>query len=175
MKSRHPRYSPVGRGSSGYKWMAMVHKCLENLEDMYHSCTLLYEPCHEKTYLCQMRTTKAQPSSLISTFVVRCLDIIIPILAKSKISTLDEQTGLSLTWSKPPKIGFLMTRLNYTIHSVISFLFQSWAVYHPSICASIHPSLCFLWIKPFSRPISIILTWHFELNRFKKWFQITLV
>ena len=38
-----------------------------------------YEPCHEKTCLCH-------PCSWISTFVVRYLGSIIPILAKSKIS-----------------------------------------------------------------------------------------
>ena len=40
------------------------------------------------TCFCHMRTTKAQISlcSLISAFVVHCLDSIIPILAKSKIS-----------------------------------------------------------------------------------------
>ena len=50
---------------------------------------LIYEPCHEKTCLCHMRTTKAQsdPFSLISTFVVRCLD-----------STLNE------TYNRPPYI-----------------------------------------------------------------------
>ena len=49
---------------------------------------LAFEPCHEKTCLCHMRTTKAQISlciRLISAFVVRSL---IPILAKSKISRL---------------------------------------------------------------------------------------
>ena len=54
--------------------------------------------------------------SLISAFVVRYLDSIIPILAKSKISRLQlvsvvEQAGLSLTWSETPKTGFLVTRL----------------------------------------------------------------
>ena len=48
--------------------------------------------CHimRKTFLCHMQTTKAQISlrSLISTFVVRCLDSIIPILAKYKILRL---------------------------------------------------------------------------------------
>ena len=55
-------------------------------------------------------------NSLISAFVVRCLDIITPILAKSKISRLQlvsvaEQTGLSLTWSKILKTGFLVAWL----------------------------------------------------------------
>ena len=46
----------------------------------------------------------AHPRSLISTFVVRFLDSIVHMLAKSKISRLQlvsvaEQAGLSLTWS----------------------------------------------------------------------------
>ena len=51
------------------------------------------------------------PRSLISTFVVRCLDSIIHILAKSKNSRLllasaAEQVGLSITWSKTPEDRF---------------------------------------------------------------------
>ena len=50
--------------------------------------------------------------SLISAFVVRCFDSIIPILAKSKISrpklvSVAEQAGLNLTWSQPRKQVFL--------------------------------------------------------------------
>ena len=46
--------------------------------------------------------------SLISTFVVRCLDSIMPILAKPEITILKlaseaEQAGLSLPWSPTPK------------------------------------------------------------------------
>ena len=38
---------------------------------------VIYEPHHEKTCLCHMRTTKVQiMRSLISTFIVRCLDSI---------------------------------------------------------------------------------------------------
>ena len=40
----------------------------------------------QKCVLCHMRTTKAQISSLISTFVVRCLGSMICILAISKVS-----------------------------------------------------------------------------------------
>ena len=57
-----------------------------------------------------MRTTKAQISlrSLISAFVVRCLDSIIPLLAIAEISSLHlasvaAQAGLSLTWSETPE------------------------------------------------------------------------
>ena len=51
------------------------------------------------------------PRSLISTFVVRCLDSIIPILAKSEIARLQllsiaEQAGLSLTWLQMPEDTF---------------------------------------------------------------------
>ena len=54
--------------------------------------------------------------SLISAFIVRCLDSIIHILAKSKISqlwivSLAEQAGFSLTWSQTPKTGFLVNWL----------------------------------------------------------------
>ena len=81
----------------------------------------VYEPHHEKTCLCNMRTKKGadQPAhsrSLISAFIVRYLDSIISILAKSKISRLQitsevEQAGLSHTWSETPKTGFLVTWL----------------------------------------------------------------
>ena len=56
----------------------------------------------------------AHPRSLISAFVVRCLDSIKPLLAIAEISSLyltsvAEQASLSLTWSQTPKTGFLMT------------------------------------------------------------------
>ena len=50
----------------------------------------------------------AHLGSLISTFVVRCLDSIIRILAISKVSrfwlaSVAEQAGLNLTWLKIPE------------------------------------------------------------------------
>ena len=58
----------------------------------------------------------AHPCSLISTFVVRSLDCIIPLVSISEISSLylasvAAQADLSLTWSKTPKTGFLVTKL----------------------------------------------------------------
>ena len=58
----------------------------------------------------------AHPRSLISVFVVRCLDSIIPLVSISEILNLylaseAEQPGLSLTQSQAPKTGFLVTRL----------------------------------------------------------------
>ena len=49
---------------------------------------------------------------------VHCLDSIVHVLAKSKISRLKlasvvVQAGLSLTWSQTPKIGFLVTWLRW--------------------------------------------------------------
>ena len=54
--------------------------------------------------------------SLISAFVVCFLNSIISLVSIQNLKTLVfvvEQTCLSLTWSQPPKIGFLMTRLIY--------------------------------------------------------------
>ena len=66
-----------------------------------------------KRVLCHMRTTKAQISlrSLISAFVVRCLDSVMSLVSVTKISNLmlasvAEQAGLSLTWSETPKDTF---------------------------------------------------------------------
>ena len=82
----------------------------------------IFEPRHDKTCLCHMRTTKMQMSlhirGLISAFVVRCLDSIIPLVSISKISSVylasvAAQAGLSLSWSETPKTGFLMMRLIY--------------------------------------------------------------
>ena len=58
----------------------------------------------------------AHPRSLISTFVVHCLDSIMSLVSVTKISSLmlasvAEQAGLSLPWSQNPKTGFFMTRL----------------------------------------------------------------
>ena len=58
----------------------------------------------------------AHPRSLISTFVVRCLVSIKPLVAISEMSSLylasvAAQTGLSLTLSQTPKTGFLVMRL----------------------------------------------------------------
>ena len=60
----------------------------------------------------------AHPRSLINTFIVRCLDSIIPLVSIHKISSLylasvPAQAGLSLSWSQTPKTGFLVTRFNY--------------------------------------------------------------
>ena len=58
----------------------------------------------------------AHPRSLISAFVVRCIDSIIPLVFISKISSLylvsmAAQASLCLTWSQTPKTGFFMMRL----------------------------------------------------------------
>ena len=55
--------------------------------------SLKHEPCHEKTCFLPYANNKgadqpALPCSLISAFVVCCLDSIIPILAKSKVLRL---------------------------------------------------------------------------------------
>ena len=84
-----------------------------------HDCIFMYnsnacEPDHEKTCLMPCANNKgadqsAHPRSLISAFVVRCLDSLIPILAISKVSRLasvSDQGGLSLTCSQIPEDTF---------------------------------------------------------------------
>ena len=64
-----------------------------------------------------MQTTKAQISlrSLLSAFVVRCLElplVSIPEISSLYLASVAAQAGLSLTRSKTPKTGFLVTKLN---------------------------------------------------------------
>ena len=76
----------------------------------------LVGPGHAKTCLMPYANNKGadQPAhtySLISTFVVRCLDGMICIHAISKVSrfwlaSVAEQAGLNLTCSKSPKTRF---------------------------------------------------------------------
>ena len=86
------------------------------------------ETGHEKTCLMSYANNKGtdqpeHPRSLISAFVVRCLDSTMSLVSVTKISSLmlasvAEQVGLSLTWSETPKTGFLVTRLKYILNSV---------------------------------------------------------
>ena len=73
----------------------------ENLFMPYANNKGAYQPAHSR--------------SLISAFVVHCLDSIIPLVSISKISSLylasvAVQAGLNLLWSQTPKTGFLVTR-----------------------------------------------------------------
>ena len=57
----------------------------------------------------------AHPRSLISAFIVRWLDSIIPPVSISEIASIyiasaAAQASLSLPWSQTPKTGFLVTR-----------------------------------------------------------------
>ena len=54
--------------------------------------------------------------NLIISFVIHCLDSILPLLAKAEISRpqlvlVAEQASLSLIWLQTPKTGFLVTWL----------------------------------------------------------------
>ena len=62
------------------------------------------------------------PRSLISAFVVHCLDSVMSLVSVTKISSLmlasaAEPAGLSLTWSETPKTGFLI--FFYQLYKVI--------------------------------------------------------
>ena len=75
---------------------------------------------HEKTcYAISNNKGAAQPAhpcSLISAFVIRCLDSIIPLVSDSEISSLclasvAAQAGLSVSWSQTTTTGFVWLRL----------------------------------------------------------------
>ena len=69
-----------------------------------------------KRVLCHIRTTKgadqtAHPHSLISAFVVHCLDSIISLdsiaeLSRLKLASVAVQAGLCLAWSETPEDTF---------------------------------------------------------------------
>ena len=79
--------------------------------------TKLLGPGHAKTCFMPYANNKgadqtAQMRSLISAFIVRCLDSIIPLVSLSEISSLylaslAAQAGLCLTWFKTLKTSFL--------------------------------------------------------------------
>ena len=74
------------------------------------------EPGHEKTCIMSYANNKgadqpAHPRSLISAYVVRCLDSVMSLGSVTKISSLmlasvAEQASLSLTWSETPEDTF---------------------------------------------------------------------
>ena len=86
--------------NSNFVWLAVLRPSQQ------------HEPGHEKTCLCNMRSKKGavQPAhlrSLISTFVVHYLVSIIPILAKSKISSLQVASVAEQAGCKPRSQVFL--------------------------------------------------------------------
>ena len=96
-----------------------------------HSCAIIWIN-NWKTFRwycnCPIWTTSEQSCSLISAFVVHCLDNIIPLVSISEVSSLylaseAARAGLSLPWSQTPKTGFLVMRL---IYNVICFQGRQW-------------------------------------------------
>ena len=93
----------------------MQGKCYGNII-MYASNEEQYESGHEKTCLMSYANNKGadqptHPRSLISAFVVRCLDSVMPLVSVTYISSLmlasvAEQASLSLTWSETPEDTF---------------------------------------------------------------------
>ena len=79
-------------------------------------CVKEAEPGHDKTCLMSYANNKgadqpAHPRSLISAFVVRCLDNVMSLVSVTKISSLmltpvAEQASWSLTWSETPEDTF---------------------------------------------------------------------
>ena len=78
----------------------------ENLFLPYANNKGTYQPVH--------------PCSLVSAFVVRCLDSILPLVSISEMSSLclvsvTAQAGLSTPWSETLKTGFLVMWLIYVL------------------------------------------------------------
>ena len=94
--------------------------CVSAQSDQRFSCS---QPRREKTCFVIYANSKGsdQLAHLISAFVVRCLDSIIPLLAIPKILrpwlvSIAEQASLSLTRSQTLKTGFLVTWLIHTLN-----------------------------------------------------------
>ena len=95
----------------------------------------------KKCVLCHMRTKRVlcHPRSLISAFVVRCLDSIISLHSIAEISRLwlacvAGQAGLCLAWSETPEDTFcrVMAQLSLSIFCFVSeFLL---ALFSVAIC-----------------------------------------
>ena len=73
------------------------------------------------------------PRSLISAFVIRCLDSVMSLVSVTKISSLmlasvAEQASLSLTWSETPEDTFSHDKAHITVWSE-SALFAIWIHY----------------------------------------------
>ena len=101
-----------------------------NFKTRYCGCADLfvtYEPSHEKTCLMLYANNKgadqpAHPRSLISAFVVRCLDRIISldsIAEISRLGTVAAQTGFCLAWSETPDDTFCHDEAHIKIKNCI--------------------------------------------------------
>ena len=88
------------------------------------------ESHREKTCLMTYRNNKGvdqlvHPHSLISTFVVRSLDSIMPALSKSKFQDSEaEQTRLSLTWLEITKDRFSCDMAKIWLHCFFLSIFN---------------------------------------------------
>ena len=97
----------------------ILDRCVTNCRRRHCHRTktnIIYEPGHKKMCLMSYVNNKgtdqpAHPRSLISAFVVRCLDSIISLASIVKISRLKlaseaDQAGLNLNWSHIPEDTF---------------------------------------------------------------------
>ena len=98
----------------------VIYGLLEEMTLLLTNSLLLYEPHLEKTCLCHTLNNRAMHTrSLISTFVVRCLDSIIPILAKSKISTFCSWAGRFesyLVTNREDRFSCDMAQVTFSFH-----------------------------------------------------------
>ena len=110
--------------------------------------SVIFELGHENMRLTSYANNKdadqpAHPRSLISAFVVRCLDSVMSLLSVTKISSLKlapvaEQANLSLAWSETPEDTFCH------VVALLFFIFDSNSHFWLSLC---FPSIDFISIK----------------------------
>ena len=117
----------------------------------------------------------AHPRSLISAFVVRLIDSIISLVSISESASLypasvAAQAGLSLTWSKTPKTGFLMKWLicfgpHIHILTCLCTVFEHTCIHNKSCCFSCNLVL-FASVSSFKEARSSFLGWKNECQDF---------
>ena len=129
----------------------------------------VFEPGHEKMCLMSYENNKgadqpAHPRSLISAFVVRCLDSIISLdsiaeNSRLQLASVAAQAGLCLAWSETPEDTFsrVVDHLYICNHQMPSF-HVSFYFFHRNFCFP-HPSTILLktldelgWMVEFLHP-----------------------
>ena len=89
----HPGRTQLSHGDGTGNYPPADFRYASQVKYLTFDVIIIYEPGHEKTCVMPYANNKdadqpAHPCSLISVFIVRCLDSIIPLVSMSKISSL---------------------------------------------------------------------------------------
>ena len=104
----------------------MTSYCVKQFSEVSH---IIRKPVYA---ICEQQRRRSAFASVQSYqhLCFHCIDSIISLLAIAEISrsllvSSAEQASLSITWSEPLKIGFLVTRLEWSLS------FTGWGLFHP--------------------------------------------